>query len=309
MSPLSVRLTELRMLHYGARGRSEFARHLGIPVTSYTHYETDRTPPAELLLKAARITRTRLEWLLEGTGNRDDPGPALANSTVRKITEELAVLLMRSPQLIPSAEEFVQLLSRLESEMVNPPMPARRAASADLIPVIGSTAAGLAHFWNEVEVDAGGAVADQRIEQVLKSHSERDVTGQHRGVSHENNERGQVALVQFSTPDDDGFLEFLSATSLKRRYPHAVAWRIDGDSMSPRYEDGDFVITSPDSPAVESQPCVARQVGQIGVNCKLLQMRGEDVYLIPINSTCATQVIPKDQLLWAWRVVASVRLN
>jgi len=312
-NPLSLRLIEIRQIHFGARGRSEFARQLGIPITSYTHYETDRIPPAELLLKAARLTGTRLEWLLEGTGPREDSSRALDQEPIRKIVDELAVLLARSPRLISSAEEFVQLLRRLEvgNSSVSPILPPPRCLDhSDLIPVIGSTAAGLAHFWKEIDVDVGGAAADARIEDVLKAYTARALDNpQKEFVAKNMTDQTRVALVQYSTPDEDGFLEFLSATDLKRRYPQAVAWRIDGDSMSPRYRDGDFVITSSDTPAMESHPCVARQKGQIGVNCKLYQSTDSQILLIPINTECATQIIERDQLQWACRVLASVRLH
>ncbi|MEZ6050586.1 MAG: S24 family peptidase [Planctomycetaceae bacterium] len=119
----------------------------------------------------------------------------------------------------------------------------------------------------------------------------------------------QIALVQLSRPNDDGFLEFLSGTDIREQHPQAVAWRIDGDSMSPRYEDGDIVITSADEPATPGHPCVARQQGQIGVNCKLFQRRGSEVVLVPVNERYQMQVFPADQLQWAHRVLYAVRLQ
>ena len=66
---------------------------------------------------------------------------------------------------------------------------------------------------------------------------------------------------------------------------------------------------SPDAPAVDGHPCVARQQGQIGVNCKLFQQQGDEIALVPVNEQFAIQRFPTNQLLWARRVLYSVRLQ
>jgi len=308
--PFSERLAEIRRLRYGERGRSSFARDLGIPVTSYIHYETDRVPPAELLVAAASLTETRLEWLLCGTGNRNEIAPGAISSHAQQVADDLLQLLASAPQLIPSAEEFVQLLARMEENTSLTSMKRWGGKTFDsLIPVIGSTAAGLARFWHELDTQSGGPDADARLEQMLDQHSRQTAHSSGKAISAAPQETETVSLVQFSEPTEQGILEFLDAAGLKTRYPGAVAWRIDGESMSPRYRDGDFVITSPNYPAVEMQPCVARQQGQIGVNCKLFQTDSEDILLIPISESSRVQKFPRRDLLWAWRVLASVRLH
>ncbi len=305
---LSARLTAVRVSHYGERGRSEFARDLGVPITTYVHYETGRSPPAELLLKVARLTGTRLEWLIAGSGVREDLNQGQEADPVRALADEFARLLFRSPELIPSAEEFVKALRGLASDHSQLPL-SPPGSDAQLIPIIGSTAAGLAHYWSELKTDVGGAEADARVEEILQKLTSEVTSGDGETTVVNSLEGDSVSLVQYSTPDQYGILEFLSAAGLKKRYPKAVAWRIDGDSMTPRYADGDLVVTSPDFPAVESHPCVARQINQIGVNCKLYQSQGDEILLIPINPACETQRFPRSSLLWAWRVLASVRLK
>src|SRR5262249_25130369 len=88
-----------------------------------------------------------------------------------------------------------------------------------------------------------------------------------------------------------------------------IAWRIDGSSMAPRYRDGDFVIVSPHLPAADGYPCVAHQRGQIGVNCKIFKREGADVVLIPINESSSLQRFNAGELVWAHRVLLSVRLS
>jgi len=305
--PMSLRLVEIRREFYGERGRSQFARELGIPLTSYIHYETDRAPPADVLVQAAQLTGTSLEWLLCGTGERRR-ATLDATDVAARMLDRLQEIFDAAPELVPSVEEYVELLHRKFARKTWPAALPSAGMPNALIPVIGSTAAGLARFWEEVGSDLGGSDADARLEEVLAVHAQQAACpGQAVSLSPDDVEA--VALIQFSQPDEQGILEFLDAARIKSQYPDAVAWRIDGNSMSPRYRDGDFVITSPQHPAIDMQPCVARQRGQIGVNCKLYHARGDTILLIPIHEDSRIQSLSSQQLLWAWRVLASVRLQ
>ena len=272
-STICERVRRVRVRHYGDRGRSKLCRDLGITPSSYSLYEVDRVPPVELLVQVARLTGVRLEWLLTGA----EP----------EFSSEITAGLPAGPRTLT----------------VSP--------AADWIPVVGCTAAGPARYWEELAVTHGGPEADARLESVLAEYAHQVAPDPPRtgDLSPPSTETRTVSLVQFSTPDERGFLEFLNAPSVKRRYPRAIAWRIDGESMAPRYLDGDLVITSTDQAATDGHPCVARQRGQIGVNCKLYQKRGSDVWLIPINEQSPTQCVPADQIQWAYRVLCSVRLG
>ena len=265
------RLKVVRVRHYGDRGRAEFCRELGITPSTYSLYEVSRVPPVELLVRVAQLTGVQMPWLLTGKG---EPYSA-------EVVTPAAGLVKTTP------------------------------AIADWIPIVGSTAAGTARYWEELSATHGGPEADARLEKTLAEYATRaEETSRTPGdLSSTTGVSRAVSLVQFSTPDDQGFLEFLSAPGLKQKYPRAVAWRIDGDSMTPRYLDGDLVISSSDHPAVSGHPCVARQTGQIGVNCKIYQEAGSDVLLIPINERSSTQRCASQQLLWAQRVLCSVRLS
>jgi SOS-response transcriptional repressor LexA len=118
-----------------------------------------------------------------------------------------------------------------------------------------------------------------------------------------------ASLVQFSRPDDRGIVEFLSCPTIVLQHAGLIAWRIDGESMAPRYGDGDFVLVNPIDPAAEGHPCVAHQRGQLGVNCKIFQCDGSDVVLIPVNEQYPLQRFPAAELVWAHRVQFSVRLK
>ena len=260
-------------------------------------------------MKAAQLTGTRIEWLITGEGSQEAIVPDETSRT-RELCDQLRRILHRRPDLTDHVASFFSLLS----EQAQPAPPSAPSATDDwreLVPVVGSTAAGPAHFWEEIQITAGGPEADERLEELLRSHADRSVQSAGQVTAAPSTAGGQtsVALVQYSRPDELGILEFLSGTGIKQQFPAAVAWRIDGDSMSPRYEDGDFVVTSPDEPAVPGHPCVARQAGQIGVNCKLYQVRGSEVTLIPVNDRHSVQAFPSNRLQWAHRVLYVVRLH
>lgn len=304
------RVRAVRTLRYGERGRSAFARDLGIPVGSLLHYETDRTPPAQLLVAIGNVAGVRLEWLLTGEGERDR-SPTSADSPAAGLAHRLQVLLDRHPELESYARDFLNLLEFRSHQVGDPALAAPPSGErSGLIPLVGSTAAGPAHFWSQLEITDGGPALDARLEEriadyVAQASQRSSLTSLASGPDTIDR---TVSLVQYSRPDDDGFLEFLAAPQLKGRYPDAVAWRIDGDSMSPRFLDRDLVITSPAIRAIDQQPCVARQAGQIGVSCKVYRTEEDDVLLIPINERYPPQRIPKTELQWAFRVLASVRL-
>ena len=307
---ICARLTEVRIHRYGDRGRSAFARELGVPVSSYVIYEQNRIPPVELLIRAAELGGVNLEWLLTGNGDREAvTRQDQKSSEVSPLAQRVTELLRRRPDL---AQQFEQVLALLE-QIPTLPVAARPPSvkSQHLIPVLGSTAAGTARFWEELPEIPGGADVDGRLEKLLEQHGLNQLRdgqfSESTGTSPADD--GTVSLVQYSTPNELGVLEFLQAPALKKKYPLAVAWRIDGESMLPRYRHGDLVVTSPDQAAVENSPCVARQADQIGVNCKIFQRIGDEILLVPLNESVPIHRFPASQLLWAQRVLGSVRLK
>lgn len=303
---ICARMTAVRREHYGERGRSEFAKQLGIRPSTYTHYELDRIPPATLLHRAARLTGTRLEWLILGEGERYEMRPSPIQSLCERLSSRLHHVLSERPEHAAYAESLIEMLERMARPEGAAPFSESRPRVAELIPVVGSTSAGTARYWKELSAASTGAITDALLESKL---AECTSIGPWQ-TGHWDGEAGSaVSLIQLSEPDERGILEFITAPHIKQRHPRSVAWRIDGDSMSPRYLDRDIVLTSPDAPAISGHPCVARQRGQIGVNCKIYQLEGRDVLLIPINSSLPPQRVPAEDIEWAWRVVGAVRLS
>jgi transcriptional regulator with XRE-family HTH domain len=105
-----TRLAEVRARHFGPRGKSRFARELGIGSSTYDRYERDRMPPADLLLKAAEITGVRLEWLITGEGPRDGLPPV--SGRIAALLERLRDLLRRRQDFVDPVENFLTDLER-----------------------------------------------------------------------------------------------------------------------------------------------------------------------------------------------------
>lgn len=312
---ICLRLAALRLTHFGARGKTRFAAELGIGPSSYHRYEIDRTPPAELLARAAERTNTSLHWLLTGEGEMS-PGsasaaskPAGGNASI--FITRIEALLARTPELERSLTGFLDLLENVSDTFPNVAADDHASARLEsLLPVVGGTAAGPARFWEEAGGQHGGPEADSRLEELLSANSDRAVReAEFVATSPALGADGPVALVQWSRPDELGFVEFVACPTVKSKFPQAVCWRIDGDSMSPRYRDGDLVITSADRPAIDGHPCIARQTDQIGVNCKIYKDDGDHILLIPVNEAYSPERLPRSQLQWAHRVLYSVRLS
>ena len=81
------RIKFLRSQHAGERGKSRFARDLGISASTYNYYESARVPPIDILLKICRITGADLEWLLTGQGRKKGIAPGKNSVLLQELDE------------------------------------------------------------------------------------------------------------------------------------------------------------------------------------------------------------------------------
>ena len=181
------RVGELRLKAAGPRGKSTFAKQLGISPSTYDYYEGTRIPPAEMLVRIAEVTGADLCWLLTGK-----PGAAALSAEDHPVLCRAARLLADCPDVAGPLGAFVDLLiearkfpakaqEQHESEDTSQAGPAsdspprqaddrphasagqRQAAPAAAtasaaeagrkawIPILGRTAAGVARFWGKGE--------------------------------------------------------------------------------------------------------------------------------------------------------------
>jgi len=307
------RIKLLRKQHAGDRGKSKFARTLGISPSSYSYYESNRVPPITVLLKISEVTGVDLDWLL--TGRKIEKKSASGPNKL--LLEQLDNLLTDSPELAQAVLAFVELLCEkkgLQKEL-SEVQPAK-IARPSWIPVLGRTAAGIVHFWDQTSLPEPKQAITE-LDELVRKHTGKTIVGSVDGtVAIDLRARAlvdgikshQVNLIQVGGPEHEQIVEFVQCEDIHRLFPDSFALQIDGDSMSPRINDGDIVIVSPSVPAAQGQIGIARLANQIGVTCKLIRTTDTEVHLIPINERYETKVVPKKDLLWALAVLCHVSL-
>jgi phage repressor protein C with HTH and peptisase S24 domain/transcriptional regulator with XRE-family HTH domain len=306
------RVKELRQQHAGDRGKSAFAKALGISPSTYNYYESTRIPPIDILLRIAEVTGADLKWLM--TGHRSKKKFAFGQNS--EVFEKVDALLTNCPDMNEALLAFIELLSEkkgLESEL-RTKAGSSPAEQAGWIPVLGQTAAGIVHVWAET-IRSKPKQAIIKLSELAQKHTGKTIVAsanltvsvdlQRRSLVQDLKEHN-VSLIKVSGQEYEEIVEFVQCKELRNLYPDSFALRIDGDSMSPRINDGDIVILSPSIPAVQGQIAIACIANQIGVTCKLIRTAQEHVHLIPINERYETKIIPKKDLIWALAVLCHI---
>lgn len=307
------RITEVRIGFAGERGRNKFARLLGISPSTYSYYEKSRVPPAGILVKIAQIANVDLNWLLTGQTSQ----PVLANTSVNSpIIDKAQKIIRQQPKSADAICAFLNLLEEKSAIGSKSQTSAGIKAADGRIPVLGRTAAGVPFEWSQV-LGTDSKFVETQIEQLVKKHlnalivnsvaADITVDSQTRAVIQALN-KSQANLIQ-TVDGDDEVVQFVDCSPIHRLFPDSFALQVDGDSMSPRINDGDIVIVSPSVAAVEGLPAVVRLNGAIGVTCKLVRRENENLHLIPINEKYETKVADKNDVLWALAVICHIKLK
>jgi len=308
------RVRLLRKQYAGSRGKSKFARALGISASTYSYYENNRVPPTEILLKICEVTGADLEWLLTGrsTEKKFAFGP---NS---ELLQKLNDLFTNNPELTEAVLAFIELLCEkkgIEQEFHPETQPAKPDRPG-WIAVLGRTAAGIVHFWDQTFLPEPKQAITQ-LDELVKKHIDKTIVGSVDGTVSidlqarplvESLKSQQVNLIKVGGLQQEQIVEFVQCEEIHKLFPDSFALQIDGDSMSPRINDGDIVILSPSVPAAQGQIAIARVANQIGVTCKLIRTTESEVHLIPINERYETKVMSKKDLLWALAVLCHIRV-
>ncbi|MFP4105106.1 MAG: helix-turn-helix domain-containing protein [Phycisphaerae bacterium] len=86
--------------------------------------------------------------------------------------------------------------------------------------------------------------------------------------------------------------------------PHAFAARVVGDSMAPKYAEGDIVVFSPETPAESGDDCFIRFAEDEGTTFKRLYVDGEQTLrLQPLNDRYPARTVSKETVTGAWPAV------
>jgi repressor LexA len=87
--------------------------------------------------------------------------------------------------------------------------------------------------------------------------------------------------------------------------PGAFALKVKGNSMSPRIEDGDIVIVSPQQEARSGDICVIRVSGEDTL--KKVKFEGNYIHLIPLNTDFEPVTVKKKDVDFVWKVVKLIK--
>ncbi len=308
------RVRLLRKQYTGSRGKSKFARALGISASTYNYYENNRVPPIEVLLRICEVTEADLSWLLTGSSTEK----RFASGPKSQPLERIDNLLKTNPELTEPIMAFIELLCEkkgVEKEFRSKVLPSRPERPG-WIPVLGRTAAGMVHFWDQTFLPEPKQAITE-LDELVRKHVGKAIIGSADGKVSidlqarplvDGVKRAEANLVQVSGEGPEQIVEFIQCEEIYGLFPDSFALHIDGDSMSPRINDGDIVILSPSVPAAQGQIGIARVANQIGVTCKLIRTTETDVHLIPINERYETKAVAKEDLLWALAVLCHISI-
>jgi len=309
---LIERVILLRKQFSGSRGKSKFARALGISASTYSYYEDNRVPPVEILIKLCEATGADLEWLL--TGKSTEKKFAIGPNT--ELLQKLNDLFTNNPELTEAVLAFIELLCEkkgIEQEFY-PKTPPTKPERPGWIPVLGRTAAGIVHFWDQTFLPEPKQAITE-LDELVKKHIGKTILGSvdctvslDLQAQHliENIRDKKVNLIKVGGLEQEQITEFVQCEDIHKLFPDSFALQIDGNSMSPRINDSDIVILSPSVSAAQGQIVIARVANQIGVTCKLIRTTENEVHLIPINERYETKVVAKKDLLWALAVLCHI---
>jgi len=308
------RVRLLRNQYAGSRGKSKFARALGISASTYSYYENNRLPPIEILLKICEVTGADLQWLLTGSSTEKK----FAFGPNSELLQKLNDLFTNNPELTEAVLAFIELLCEKKGieRQFYPKTPPAEPDRPGWIPVLGRTAAGIVHFWNQTFLPEPKQAITE-LDELVKKHIGKTIIGSADGTVSidlqarpliESLKSQQVNLIKVGGPQQEQIVEFVQCQEIHKLFPDSFALQIDGDSMSPRINDGDIVILSPSVPAAQGQIAIARIAHQIGVTCKLIRTTEREVHLIPINEKYETKVVAKKDLLWALAVLCHISI-
>jgi len=260
-----------------------------------------------------RIKNARFDFV----GKQDSSiSVRLSSQNCCKVLEHAQKIIANKPQSIDAISAFLKLLDEklnLESQVQ---AKVKSQFAGYWIPILGRTAAGVPGFWNKV-ICADSKIVETHIEQLVQKHlnasivnsitADITVDSQTKAVIQALN-KSQANLIQTIGTDDE-IVQFIECPDVHRLFPDSFALQVDGDSMSPRINDGDVVIVSPSVAAAEGLPAVVRISGAIGVTCKLIRTENESVHLIPINEKYDTKTSDIKDVLWSLAVICHIKLK
>jgi hypothetical protein len=298
------RLRFLREKHFGRRSKRKFAMALEIPLSTYASYEAGRVPPPAILVKASEVTGCDLQWLMTGNSAAGLAGAA---------DPEISAILGRMEQLISSRPQARQAVTALLDLLSVQPAKAEQVSAeksvwnqGNVIPILGRAVAGVPSFWESSDDEYAGLSAmiqvyhPENIRKRFKTELIEPVC--QRGT-------GQAEIIQLAEPIalNPGQIDGVILVDEFKGQGKLFAVSLVGDSMSPRLESGDYAIVDSGVSAAGGGICLVELRDRVGAMCKMYYPEDSQVRLSSLNPVYDPIVVDREQVKWAFKVVAAVK--
>jgi len=300
---LAKRIRELRRRHFGARGKGEFARQLGLPVEEYERFERGMVPPGELMVRMCESTGEDLQWLLTGVAARGTVVISGARNRHQNLLTRIAQALDGRPELAAPLEAFVDLL--LSGEQARKSAVRRLPApqADELIPLFE------AGCWPDELPDPDGpggvfSLAVTPAEHALASCERAPARLAEPAAEYDEAQTRPVSLVVVGDAGDAP-RRFVHSGELSRCFPGAFGLLLGNDEMSPMFAAGDAVLVSSGAVPAVGRPAVCK-LADGDDRCRI--WLGEDGDRVQLGrvSDGSREELPRERLRWALEVLYRV---
>ena len=319
---LAERIREIRRRHFGARGKPEFARRLGVTDEEYERYERGLVPPGELLVRICELTGEDLQWLLVGVPSRQTVIISGARSRHRELLTRLARMLDESPELAAPVEAFVDLLA--EGQQVRSRVVAELPAAAGpvLVPIFaprelpyslpggrppgagrGEEAAQNGRELAPWVADDMGLVVPEARVTITACEAARLAEP---ASEYDEAAARPVELVT-AVADRGEPRQYLRGSQIGACFPDLFGVRIEDDEMSPMFRAGDALLVTLRARARVGRPALCRLDGPPHACCRIYL--GEDEGGVQLGRLADGELerVPRDRVRWSLEVLYRVR--
>ncbi|MBU0640819.1 MAG: helix-turn-helix domain-containing protein [Planctomycetes bacterium] len=298
---LGERIRELRRRQFGPRGKSEFARRLGVPVAEYERYERGVLPAAETMVRMCEVTGEDLQWLLTGVAARSTVVISGTRHRHQALLTKLATMLDEEPTLASPLEAFVDLLTegRRVQQDTTPALPCTVAGELiaiyavdevpDALPAPDSGPDG-GPGRLPVLVDDGAVTARETM--VLSVPATRDGGQATRTLD--------IVTIRCS---DGQTRRFAHGPELARALPTAFGVRLADDTMQPMFEAGDIVVVAAGGGPHVGRPALLKLAGEEAARCRIWLGESEAEVRLGCLATWEDERADRSQLRWALEVL------
>lgn len=294
---LTQRIRDIRRRHFGARGKAEFARRLGVPVEEYERFERNVVPPGDILLRICELTGEDMQWLLTGVAARGTVVISGARGRHQHLITRIAEQLEADPSLAAPLEAFFDLLTA-------GPAGTRGAAGALSTPVDPADAGTLL-----MPILAPEQIPDELPDPdrpssigaaALPTPESVRVDGylSEPAVAYDPDDTQPIQIIE--SRDACGHRrKFFCGGSVGVCFPGAFGVLIGDDSMRPMFEPGDAAIVSAGTEPVVGRPAICRVADEPHVRCRIwLGIDSEGIHLGRLGDAGQETIAP-DRCRWA----------